>query len=440
MEEKSSSWVFTLLSARSEAIPILDTIIFQDNKPLKFLSNKQNTEIQETESKPLPTIFSQLTSLDYPASKVICAFISNSSYKQIKKGEIRSSSLKLSKNLDQIQLLYTKKGLNLSSSLILEILFLSSRYKSQVFQKKSTFEKLENLENPFLKNSIKELGSVIVKAIESETTSQLLKLNLEFLMDFQENLYLQKVNSCVLVSSFWTQEVCSKSAEDLKKFLKTCKRVKTKSLFEKTTENDLHKEISVISIDSDEKDDGFLKVPEKNFTLRVSPSDPRNKRRTLSNCLKPVEVLKKNRKATFMPETNFHNNFNGSPDDHLDDSWDYGSVDVNFLEMISRRAIRNTNLSRPISPTYEEIKQKMRQINEKFSLTPSGIKTFDFRSDSLKFQLGGENIRKSIENRNEKISALGFPCLSRRKTSSKSMASLPNVCKFEIRKSWEKFN
>ena len=435
MEEKSSPWVFTLLSTRKEVIPIVDTIVFHEGKPYKYLSNKLNSEIHETSAKPLQSIFSQLSSLDCPASKVICCFFYNSSCKYIKKGEIRSTVSKHSNTLEQIQIFNTKKSLNLSSGIILDILYLKNRYKSQVYLKTSGLEKLEN---PFLKSAVNELGSIIVKAIESEQTSQLLKLNLEFLTDSNENLYLHKVNSCTLVSSFWAKEVCGKSPQDLTTYLKSCKKVRTKCLFERDPEISFTKDISVISIDSsekeekEEKDDGLLKVPDLGYTKssKTSPLEHRNTRRTLSNCFKGSETLKSKRKATFVPRAELNIKLLSHNDLELDDSWDYGTVDVNFLEMISRRAIRNSDILRPISPSYEEIKQKMRQINEKFSLTPCSALSLNLRSDSIRF--AGDELRKSIESRNEKISALGSPCLARRKNISKSSVTLPRLEKIHF--------
>ena len=334
MEEKSSSWLFTLLSARKEILPIIDTVIFRDGRTYKHLSNTFDSEIQEDIAKPLQLLFSQLSSFDCPPSKVICCFFSNNSCKYIKKGEIRSQVTKNSRFLDQIQIFDIKKSLKLSSSIILDILHIKNRYKSQVFLKTSGYTKLENT---FLKSSVKELGSIIVKAIEIEQTSKILKLTLEFLTDSLDNLYLHKVNNCTLIPSSWSKSLGSKSSKDLATLLKSSKKIRTNELFERDPEISFQKEISVISIDSckkeegeegEEKDDGLLKVPDfvpTQSSKRIFMGQ-RTKRRSISNSVKGAKILRGNRKNTLIHRGEQNLNNVGDIDAELDDSWDYGKL------------------------------------------------------------------------------------------------------------------
>ena len=70
-------------------------------------------------------------------------------------------------------------------------------------------------------------------------------------------------------------------------------------------------------------------------------------------------------------------------DDDIDDSWDYGNGNVHFLELISRQMIKENSHDRPISPANDELKQQIRMLNEKMSLTPNAGKVFEFRSSKL---------------------------------------------------------
>ena len=433
MEEKSSSWLFTLLSTRKEIVPIIETIVFREGKTYKHLSNNFESEIQEDVAKPLQLIFSQLSSLDCPPSKVICCFFYNSSCKYIKKGEIRSTVSKNSRFLDQIQIFDTKKSLKLSSSIILDILYIKNRYKSQVFLKTSGYRKLENT---FLKSSAKEIGSIIVKAIEIEQTSQILKLTLEFLTDSLDNLYLHKVNNCTLIPSSWSKSLSDKSSKDLAILLKSGKKIRTNELFQRDPEVSFQKEISVISIDScekeevEEKDDGLLKVPGflSTKSSKRATIGQRTKRRSISNSVQATQIFRSQRKNTFLDRVGSNINNFGDIDAELDDSWDYGTINVNFLELISRRAIKNSDLIRPVTPTYEEIKQKIRQINEKLSLNPKATCSLNFRSDSMRFT--GDKLRKKIINDYEKINKIGYPCLTKRKIVKKKSGALPHINKY----------
>ena len=421
MEEKSNSWVFTLLSSRKEQIPILDTIIFLEGHPYKTLTNKYTTEIHENKSKPLETLLSTFSSLDCLPSKMILCLIQKNSCKYIKKGEIRSLPRETFNITDQVQLLYTKKNLKYCSSIICDISYIDQGYKIDILVKKKS--ELTKLNDPLVKNNAKEICGRIIRAIKFEESGQLLKLNIEFLKDSQNNLYLHQASNCTLALSFSSKHSSISSKEQLNEFLACGKKVRTKSLFESNPELEVNSEDFEINIESVD-DKQVLKLPEPQNFLRPS-KDVRLKRRTLSNRVKSTEFIRSDRKSTVM-----FGGGNRKPDlieseEKLEDSWDYGSLDVNFLEMISRQVIRGGNLARPISPTYEEIKSKMRQINEKYSLTPCEIRKPELKSDFFKIKVNGEDLRKNIFSRNEKVSPFGLPLLSKKQKSvSSSYGSL----------------
>jgi len=426
MEEKSNSWVLTLLSSRKEQIPIVDTIIFLEGRPYKTLSNKSTTEIHETQSKPLETLLSTFSSLDCLPSKTILCLFQKSLCNYIKKGEVRLLSRETFNNTDQVQLLYTKKNLKHSSSLICDISYINHRYKIEISAKNKSG--LTKLNNPPVKSKAKEICAKIIRAIKFEESGQLLKVKIEFFMDSQNNLYLHQATNCILALSFSSKHNSLCSKEEFNDFLSSGKKVRTKSLFERNPElQELEGdfEISFDSID----DEQVLKLPEPQNNLRPS-KDARLKRRTLNSHVKSFEFIRTDRKATIMPGVT-----NRKPDlieseDKFEDSWDYGSMDVNFLEMISRQAIRGGNLPRPISPTYDEIKSKMKQINEKYSFAPYDKRKTETKSDLFKIRVNGEDLRKSILNNIEKTSPFGLPLLSKKpKSVSNSYGDLLKSCK-----------
>ena len=86
-----------------------------------------------------------------------------------------------------------------------------------------------------------------------------------------------------------------------------------------------------------------------------------------------------------------------------------------------------SDLIRPVTPTYDEIKQKIRQINEKLSLNPSATCGLNLMSDRIRF--AGLRLRKNITNIDDKIGKLGYPCLKKRKITPKKPSALPRINK-----------
>lgn len=412
MEEKFGNWVFTLLLSRNKTIPILDTIIFREGCPYKTLTNSNTNSIQETPSKPLSTLLSTFSTLNCPPSKVIFCIIHKSSCKYIKKREIRLMPKDSFQNIDQIQLLHSKNNLKMNTSIICKVKFTDQRYKSKVFIKNKSG--LDKLSKSSIKDNAKDISGRIIRAIVHEKPNQVNKLHIELLVDSENNLFLHRIIKCLLGFNAGSKHNSITSTEQLKEFVYKEKKNRAKSLFEAKSELDVKRENIRKSFDS-LKSKNVLTVPEpfnSGFGLRNNSKELRLKRRTLNSRIGSYDFVRSDRKATFMIGETFRKSCLTENDEKLDDSWDYGSLDVDFLEMISRQAIRDGNLARPISPTYEEIKMKMRQINEKYSLTPSLTGKSEFRSDLYKIKINGKEIRKSIKIDNDKLTALKLPCLS----------------------------
>jgi hypothetical protein len=116
---------------------------------------------------------------------------------------------------------------------------------------------------------------------------------------------------------------------------------------------------------------------EKKFSL--SKPSPRSGRRSTSNKLaSPVFVRKSNRKSAGHLATTKARSIRRSEDDEIEDSWDYGSGNVHFLELLSREMLKESKPVRSFSPENEEIKQNIRSLHEKLSLSPRNAKVFAF--------------------------------------------------------------
>ena len=403
MEDKTTEWILTLLAFKAEQISVLDTIIIRDEKACRHIFNDIRETIIETSTKPLTASIQSLLNIQVNLSTVMCCLIRGSHRKFFTKREIKSLAAKKLPKIDQIQICNHIQGIQISPTYILQVYLTKDKYKSTLLSKENG--EIQRIKNTFNHIYAKDVATVIIKAIESEENKRVLKMELEFVKDFYGKLYLHQVNICKVFPISRLQDVSFNSLEDINYFISQYRGLKYKSLGTYSMpsinpEKVLNfSKISIDSLDSesevqDEDDEELEKSQSKHKTnsksksnsgISVEGSRKRGERITKrASSIKlesPVFSRRSSRKSGIGIGTMKQRSI--KDDEELEDSWEYGDCNVHFLEMVSRQMIREENFNRPISPESEELKQRIRVVYEKMSLTPNLAKVYNFSSPGI---------------------------------------------------------
>jgi hypothetical protein len=385
MEDKSTEWVIMLLACVGEQVPILNTVILRDGRAVKYIYNDARGIVQQKPSKSVVALITSLVTTNVMSSSIMCCLIKDSKKSFIKKKDLKTVLNSKLQSLNQIQLCYNIHGLEQSPSYIISVYFCSNKYKSEFYSK--TKNNKEVIKNTFTNYYAKEIASSIIKAIDLTEKKKVLKLEIEFLKDTYGKIYLHQVNQCKIISHSKLSDYNFASLVDLNSFITLFKRKKSKTLYEsplKVPEKVAN--ISKISIESLENEENQgLKIDTRSnsrisLTSSRSSIDPHSQR--ASSIVFEPEVIKTPLRKSGKFIGTLKARMKSSNDDDVEDSWDYGNGNVQFLEMLSRQLIKENNFKRPISPATEELKQQIRMLNEKLSLSPSN-KVFDYPAAGL---------------------------------------------------------
>lgn len=388
MEEKSTEWVFALLAYRGEQISVIDTILVREQKASQHIFNDIRETIIEGTTKPLATSIQSLLNLQVHPSTIMCCLIRKTYRKFLTKRELKAISAKKFPKIDQLQICHHILGIQTTPTYLLQLFYFNNKYKSILLSKEHG--QLLRIKNIFTHSYLNEVASVIVKAIDSQENKQVLKMELEFIKDNCNKMYLHQVNSCIVLPKAKIQDIVIESLKDLDYFIQKFKAVKHKNIYLSPlypSEKQMNtSKISIESFDSDNEEDIENKseqIIQNGSRLSVNSlcsSSSRSTRRASSIKLDSDSFSRRStRKSNLFIGTMVHNNHIFDTKDR-DDSADYGNCNIHFLEMISRQMIKEANFNRPISPGPDELKQQIRMVYEKMSLTPSHSKVFNYNS------------------------------------------------------------
>ena len=397
MEDKSTEWILTLLAFRTEQISVLDTIIIRNGKAFRHIFNDIRETIIESSTKPLAASIQSLLNTQVNLSTIMCCLIHGSHRKFFSKRELKALAAKKLPKIDQIQICNHIQGIQISPTYILQVYLSKDKYTSTLLSKEN--DESQRIKNTFNHSYAKEVASVIINAIESEENKRVLKMVLEFVKDFCGKLYLHQVNLCKVFPICRLQETSFNSLEDINYFINQYRGLRYKNLGTNLVsamnpEKVLNfSKISIDSLDSEnekEDDEELEKIKSKNkrkSSSRISAngSKSRSERSTRRASSIKIESPACSRRSSRNSAVGIGTmKQRGMKDDEqLEDSWEYGNCNVHFLEMISRQMIREENFNRPISPESEELKQRIRVVYEKMSLTPSLPKVYNFASPGI---------------------------------------------------------